>query len=75
MLLSGVAALAACSAISAPSRASPQQAAAAPSVSITAGGSTAPGGGTTVVRVVTPGTPPLPAPAALLPFPGTPAYP
>ncbi len=73
MLLSGVAALAACSGISASSLRLPQRTAAAPSVGITAGRA-APGAGPAVVRVVTPGAPPLSAPAALLPFPGTPAF-
>jgi hypothetical protein len=68
-VLSGVVALAACGAVSAPGHPQSHQAAAAPSTGIAARGST------TVVRVATPGTPPLPAPAALRPFPGTPAYP
>ena len=84
-LLSGVAALAACSGISASSLRQPQQtataaAASAGSSAAASGGSSAGGraaaggGGTITIRVVAPGTPPLPGPAALQPFPGTPAY-
>jgi len=75
VLLSGVAALAACGSVSAPDRPQSRQAVTVPSASSTAAGSTASGGGsTTAVRVGTPGTPPLPAPATLQPFSGTPAY-
>jgi hypothetical protein len=75
-LLSGVFALAACSAIGASSHPQAVKATVAPAVRITAGGSTAPAGTTTaVVRVAVPGTSPLPAPAALPPFRGTRAYP
>jgi hypothetical protein len=78
VLLSGVAALAACGGVSAPKQ--PQQQPHRPPVTAVAGGSTAGsmapgGGGTTAVRIGTPGTPPLPAPETLRPFPGTPAYP
>lgn len=73
-LLSGVAAVAACSAVSASSLRQPYHAAAAPSAVAKAARSMAPGGGPTVVPVVAPGAPPLPSPAALRPFPGTPAY-
>jgi hypothetical protein len=75
VLLAGVAALAACGSVSAPSRPQSQQAVTVPSAGSTAGGSTASSGGSTAaVRVGAPGTAPLPAPAALRPFPGTPAY-
>ena len=82
MLLAGVAAIAACGAADAPSQPQSHQAATALPAGITAGGSTASGGGSTasgggstaVVRTGTPGTPPLPAPVTLQPFPGTPAY-
>lgn len=74
VLLSVVGTLTACGAVSAPRQ--PHQAAAAPSPAMTAGGSTASGGGSqTAVSIGTPGTPPLPAPGTLRPFPGTPAYP
>ena len=75
VLLSGVAALAACGSVSAPSQPQSYQAVTTPPTGGTAGGSTASGGGTTtVVRIRTPGTPPLSAPATLRPFSGTPAY-
>ena len=70
VLLPGVAALTACTGISASSLRSPLPVGGTPSARITAGGSAAPGG-PAVVRVVTPGTAPLPGPAALPPFPGT----
>jgi hypothetical protein len=81
-LLSGVVALAGCSALGAPSQprsqhtpqsqrpAQSQQASTIPAAVSTASG----GGRATVVRVGTPGAPPLPAPEALQPFPGTPTY-
>lgn len=73
MLLSGVVALASCSAISAPERPHPHQATAA----TTAGGGTPSGRGssTTAVRIAIPGTSRLPAPATLRPFPGSPVFP
>jgi hypothetical protein len=72
ILLPGVAALAACGSMSAPSQPQPRPAVTAP----LAGGSTASGGtAATVVRTGSPGTPPLPAPGTLPAFPGTPAYP
>jgi Phosphodiester glycosidase len=75
VLLSGVTALAACSGVSALSQPQSHQTATASSAGSTASGRAAPaGGGPAVVRVVTPGTAPLPGPAALLPFPGTSAY-
>ena len=73
-------ALAACSGVSALSQPQSHQTATAPSAVSTASGRAAPSAGkapangTAVVRIVTPGTAPLPGPAALLPFPGTPAY-
>jgi hypothetical protein len=69
-LLSGVTALAACTSVSASSLRQPYHAAAAPSAVAKAARSVGPGG-TNVVRVVAPGTAPLPGPAELLPFPGT----
>jgi hypothetical protein len=90
VVLSGAAALAACSPVSAAGAASSQQphlASAAPPASGTAGGGSAGGrtgrhggstdagsGRVTVVRVDRPGAAPLAAPAALRPFPGTRAY-
>jgi hypothetical protein len=80
-LLCGVTALAACSGVSALSQPQPHQTTAvSPAVSTASGraapsGGTAPGGGgATVVRVVAPGTAPLPGPAPLQPFPGTQAF-
>ena len=74
-LLSGVAALAACSTASTPSLSEWSQPAAVGSPGGTASGSTAPGGGgSTAVRTDSPGTSPLPAPATLPTFPGTPTY-
>ena len=74
-LLSGVAALAACSTASAPTLSQSRQTTAVSSPGGTAGGSTASGGGSsTPVRTDSPGTAPLPAPATLPPFPGTPTY-
>jgi hypothetical protein len=80
-LLCGVTALAACSGVSALSQPQPRQTATAPLAVSTASGRAASSGGTapagagpTVVRVATPGTAPLPGPAALLPFPGTTAF-
>ncbi len=75
-LLSGVTALAACSGVSALSQPQSHQTAAAPSAVSTASVRAAASGdtGTAVVRIVTPGSAPLPGPAALPPFPGTPAY-
>ncbi len=80
LLLSGVAALAACTAVSAPRQLQPDHAATVPSASSTTGGSTggstAPTVATTMtVHIAVPGTAPLPVPAALVPFPGTPAFP
>jgi hypothetical protein len=75
VLLSGVLWLTACTAVHAPSPPRALKATATPAARGTAGGSTAPAGGTTVVRVATPGTSPLPTPAALQPFPGTRSYP
>jgi hypothetical protein len=75
VMLCGVIAVTACIGVSASSLRPPQRSAAAPSVSVTAGGSAAASRGPSVVRVVTPGTAPLPSPAALRPFPGTPAFP
>ncbi len=73
-LLSGVAALAACSTASAPTLSQWRQTTAVSSPACTAGGDTASGGGSsTAVRTDGPGTP-LPAPATLPPFPGTPTY-
>jgi hypothetical protein len=82
VVLAGVLALAACDAVSVPSQ--PQQSrqsSVAPAARVTAGGRVASGGGragsgsgrVTAVRVAAPGAP-LPAPATLRPFPGTPAY-
>jgi hypothetical protein len=73
-LLSGTAALAACT-VSPPK---PPQAShtAAARPGTTAHGSTTPGGGKpTIVRTGTPGTSPLPVPGSLRPFPAVPAYP
>ena len=80
LLLCGVAALAACTAVSAPRQLQPDHAATVPSASSTTGGSTggstAPTVATTMtVHIAVPGTAPLPGPAALVPFPGTPAFP
>lgn len=77
VLLCGVTALAACSGVSALSQ--PHPTAATASAKATASGRAAAArgpapGGATVVRVVTPGSAPLPGPAELLPFPGTPAF-
>jgi hypothetical protein len=73
VLLSGMA-LAACSAVSAPKQPQTHPSAAVSSRGTAAGGSTASGGGSTTVRIAAPGTPPLPVPETLRPFPGTPAY-
>jgi hypothetical protein len=73
-LLCGVTALAACSGVSALSQPQSRQTAAAPSAVSTATARAAASSGPAVVRVVTPGTAPLPGPAALQPFPGTPAF-
>jgi hypothetical protein len=73
-MLPGVAALAACTGNSTASLLLPQQTGATASAVSTASrpaASTAPRGGTNVVRVVAPGAAPLPGPAALQPFPGT----
>ena len=74
VLLCGVTALAACSGVSVLSQ-PPHPTAATASAAVTVSGRPVSGGGATVVRVVTPGTAPLPTPAALLPFPGTTAFP
>jgi hypothetical protein len=82
VLVSVVAALAACDSVSVPRHRSHQAVAARPTRS-TAGKRTGRGTGrvtgpgrvdTITVRVAAPGTPPLPAPATLQPFTGTPAY-
>jgi hypothetical protein len=78
VLLAGVTALAACTAVSAPEQPLPHHVAAATTAGRSAAsGSSAPSGpGSTIaVRVGTPGTPPLPAPGTLRPFSGAPAYP
>ena len=77
VLLSGGFALAACSAVIAPAhpQALKATATATPGVRITASGTGPAGGGTNVVRIATPGTSPLPTPAALQPFPGAQAFP
>ena len=72
VLLCGVTALTACSVLSQPQ---PPQAATASPAASTISGRAAASGGATVVRVVTPGTAPLSTPAALVPYPGTPAFP
>ena len=74
VLLCGVTALAACSGVSALSQPLPHPTAATASAASTVSGRAAASGGATVVRVVTPGTAPLPTPAALVPYPGTPAF-
>src|ERR1700719_10477 len=73
VLLSGVATVAACGAVSAPGQPQPHQASSAPSSSPAASESKV-SGGTTVVRTGSPGTPPHPAPETLRTFQGTPTY-
>jgi len=73
-LLCGVTALAACTGVSALSQPQSHPTAATASAVSTATGRAAARGGAIVVRVVTPGSAPLPGPAALLPFPGTTAF-
>ena len=73
-LLCGVTALAACTGVSALSQPPSHPTAATASAVGTATARPAASGGTTVVRVVTPGSAPLPGPAALEPFPGTTAF-
>jgi Phosphodiester glycosidase len=68
VLLPGVLALAACSGVGAPSHPHALKATTAPAVR------SAGSGGATVVHIAAPGTSPLPAPRALRPFAGTPAY-
>ena len=75
VLLSGAAALAACSAVSSSRQPQPGQAAAATSPVTGAGGVPASSAGTAIaVRIASPGTSPLPAPTALRPFTGTAAF-
>jgi hypothetical protein len=74
-LLCGVTALAACTGVSALSQPQSHPTAATASAVRTATARPAASGGATVVRVVTPGSAPLPVPAALEPFPGTTAFP
>ncbi len=71
-LLSCVTALAACGAVSGPGH--PQAHQAATAAGTAAGGKASGGSREITVRIGTPGTPPLPAPATLQPFPGVPAY-
>jgi hypothetical protein len=73
VLLSGVAVLTACGALGAPSQPNVALGVASPAARSTAGGGTAAAAGPAVVHVARPGAAPLPAPAALAAFPGTPA--
>ena len=75
VLLSGVTALTACNAFSAPGHPRAHQAAAARPGTAAGGRAPADGDSATTVRIGTPGTQALPIPKALRPFPGAPAYP
>ncbi len=74
-LLSCAVTLTACGAVNTSSQPQSLTTTATPAVRATPSGSASPSGGTTAVRVAVPGTSPLPAPAALQPFPGTQSYP
>jgi hypothetical protein len=74
VLLSGVTALAACSAFTTPKQAQAHPASAAPSETAAGGAASRTGGSGTGTAAVSDGKPSQARPATLLPFPGTPAY-